>query len=184
MSARLHVMILGQTLSGKSTLAKMLAQQYMDAGTGVILYDPIGDLSWPCHLRTDSDSELLELMDTNSDCAVFIDEAAEIMGRGDKRNWRIATRGRHNGHRAHFISQRSFDSLAPIVRGQCSDLFLFNISFDDAKKIAREWNTDGSDRKMEIGNLVDIAPNLPPGKCIRIARHKRPELITVFEAGK
>ena len=169
--SRLHVMILGQTLSGKTTLAKKLAAEYQRNGIGVIYFDPIGDYTFPCDLRTDCDEELKELVNYNHDCAVFIDEASEVLGIGQRENWRLMTRGRHGGHRVHAISQRGYGAIAPICRGQCSDLFLFATCFDDCIKIGREWNTK---------DLEKTVPDFPPGQCIRLARNKKPEILRVF----
>ena len=127
------------TLSGKTTLAKQLAAQYRAAGLQVGVLDPLGDPEWQCDFRTDNADEFLRMFWASQRCAWFIDEAGESVGQFDTVMMRTATRGRHLGHRVHYISQRG-TQIARTVRDQCSHLFLFTTSLDDSKVHANEWN--------------------------------------------
>jgi DNA helicase HerA-like ATPase len=55
-----HSLILGMTESGKTTLAKRLAQHYKSRGIGVIVLDPLND-DWPCDFKTADPDEFLRV---------------------------------------------------------------------------------------------------------------------------
>lgn len=148
----LHVMILGQSTSGKSVLGKTFAQAYLDKGVGVLVYDPLNDSDWPCHFKTDNIEEFLEVFAETEEAALFVDEAWEVFGVGQKQNHIIATRGRHQMCRLHMMSQRSYSAIAPIVRDQCSDLFAFNLALKDAEELAKDWND------KSIQRIADFVP--------------------------
>jgi len=133
-----HCLILGMTESGKTTLAKELAAQYRAKGVGVLVLDPLADPSWPADYRTDDPEEFMRVFWESRQCAVFIDEAGEAVGRYDEVMNKSATRGRHWGHNCHYITQRGVQ-LSPTVRDQCGHLFLFTTALNDAKTHANEW---------------------------------------------
>lgn len=134
-----HALILGMTMSGKTTLAKALAVEYRAAGVKVGVLDPLGDPGWNADFRTGDAEEFLRMFWQSRQCAWFIDESGDMVGQFDKAMAQTATKGRHWGHRVHFISQRG-TQLARTVRDQCSNLFLFTTSLDDSKVHANEWN--------------------------------------------
>lgn len=134
-----HILILGQTLSGKSTLAKRLAQQYKSKGVGVIVHDPVGDPEWIADYRTANAEEFFRVYNDSRRCAVFFDEAGETCEEFRHEITKTATRGRHRGHRNHYIAQRG-TLILRTVRDQCSTLFLFNTGLEDCKVHAAEWN--------------------------------------------
>lgn len=137
-----HVLLFGQTLSGKTTLAKTkLVPAYKQNGVGVIVLDPMGDPGWNADFQTDSVDEFLRVVWESRQCAIFIDEAGESAGRFDAEMIKVATKGRHWGHRAHFLSQRGAQ-ISATIRDQCSTLFLFTTSANDCKIHANEWNND------------------------------------------
>ena len=134
-----HVMILGQTLSGKSILAKRLAASYKAKGIKVIVHDPIGDPEWNADFQTANFDEFFNVYNNSRQCAVFYDEAGETCRDYSKEMTRTATRGRHRGHRNHYISQRA-TLILKTMRDQCTGLFLFNTSLEDCKVHSNEWN--------------------------------------------
>jgi len=134
-----HGLILGMTESGKTTLAKKLARDFKASGIGVIVLDPMHDPNWVCDFKTDNQEKFLDVLWRSKSCAVFIDEAGEAVGRYAELMHRTATKGRHWGHRCFYIAQR-ITQIAPLVRDQCSHLFLFNSSLGDSKIHANEWN--------------------------------------------
>lgn len=140
-----HSLILGMTESGKTTLAKRLCLQYRAAGVKTIILDPLNDPDWRVGATdqmvfqtTDADA-FLEVFWMSESCAAFIDEAGEAVGRYNTVMQETATKGRHWGHNLHYITQGG-SQLAPIVRNQCSHLFLFATALSDCKKHADEWN--------------------------------------------
>lgn len=135
----MHVQILGQTLTGKTTLSKKLASGYRRAGVGVIVLDPIGDPEWDCDFRTSDFDKFMDVYRNSRQCAAFFDEAGDLCNAQPYLMTRTATRGRHRGHRNHYIAQRGVLILRTI-RDQCSQIFLFNSGLEDCKIHAAEWN--------------------------------------------
>lgn len=134
-----HVAIYGMTLSGKTSLAKRLAEEYRANGVKVGVLDPMGDPAWSADFRTADPDEFLRMFWQSRQCAWFIDEAGDMVGRFDAVMQQTATKGRHWGHRVHYLSQRGAQ-LSRTVRDQCSKLFLFTTALDDCKIHANEWN--------------------------------------------
>lgn len=126
------------TQSGKTTLAKQLVEQYQRSGINVLVLDPINDPSWGADFQTSDPDEFLDKVWTSRQCACFIDEAGETAGQYDKEMVKTATKGRHWGHRFHYISQRG-SMLSTTIRGQCSQLFLFTSGLKDSKIYAEEF---------------------------------------------
>lgn len=147
-------------MSGKTTLAKKLASDYVAKGIEPIVLDPLRDPSWPSNHILTNPNEFLALCESSEKCALFIDESGEsIKGNGGEMN-KIATRYRHYGHRAHFICQRA-QQLPPIVRDQCEFLWLFRVSKDDAKLLS-----------IEYGHDLTGAANFAKGECYFVQRFK------------
>lgn len=136
-----HVLILGMTLSGKTSVAKQLAQVYRAQGVKVGVLDPLGDPSWQADYQTSDPDAFLRAFWDSRGCAWFIDESGDAVGKYDEAMQRTATRGRHWGHRVHYLTQRGAQ-LSRTVRDQCSTLFLFCTSLKDAKLHAEEWNKE------------------------------------------
>lgn len=134
-----HILILGQTLSGKSTLAKRLAQSYKNQGIAVLVHDPVGDPEWQADYRSANAEEFFKIYNDSRRCAVFFDEAGETCEEFRHEITKTATRGRHRGHRNHYIAQRG-TLILRTVRDQCSGLFLFNTGLEDCKVHSAEWN--------------------------------------------
>lgn len=134
-----HVLILGMTESGKTTLARNLSAYYKHQNYGVLVLDPLCDPRWTCDFITDDQEEFLDVFWRSRRCIAFLDEGGESVGRYDTAMQQTATRGRHWGHSCHFIAQRA-TQLAPLVRDQCSRLFLFCSSIKDGKLLSEEFN--------------------------------------------
>lgn len=134
-----HALILGQTQSGKTTLAKRLAEHYTKNGIAVLVFDPVNDPSWPTQHRFDDFDTFIAVYWQSRQCAVFFDEAGEACEQFGHEMTKTATRGRHWGHRNHYIAQRG-TLIKRTIRDQCSQLFLFNSGLEDCKIHAAEWN--------------------------------------------
>jgi len=136
-----HLLIVGMTESGKSTLACQLSHTYQQAGIGVIVLDPLLDQRWAADVITDDSSYFLDLVSSpeTRGCAIFVDECGEMIGHFKKEMFFLATRGRHYGHNCHFITQRA-KQLSPTVRDQCGYLALFSCSLDDGIEMSRNFN--------------------------------------------
>lgn len=126
-------------MSGKTTLARDMAAIYARHGVNVLVLDPIADPRWPTEHRTSNQEDFLDWYWHSERCAAFMDEGGESVGRYNDAMARTATRGRHMGHVNHYIVQR-VTQIAPLVRGQCTRIYLFCSSRKDGEILAEEWN--------------------------------------------
>lgn len=145
-----HWLIVGQTRSGKSTLAKSMASQYRKNGIGVVVMDPMARVEqnretkpeWGADWITNDPFEFLDFVQDPSQCrqcALFCDESGDKIPKHDTRfNW-LTTSARHHGHVSHLISWRGVN-LNPTLRENCMNLVLFNISHEYAHQMAKEFN--------------------------------------------
>ena len=145
-----RTLILGITETGKSTLAKKLCAGYNARNIHTIVCDPLLDPDWCASFQTANPDDFVKMFFSSRDCAVFIDESGDVVGRFPSDELRtIATRGRHWGHDVFFIAQRA-TQLSATVRMQCTRLYLFTSSFEDGKILAQEFN------KPELRNCAQL----------------------------
>jgi hypothetical protein len=123
-----HAFINGGTMSGKTYLAQALAKEYQRSGYGVIVLDPMDDPSWNADRQFRTMPEFLKCANQATNCVLFVDEVGQTIGRNPppEVEW-LATRARHWGHRVFFIGQDPVQ-VKPIIRDQCGELFLFQVS--------------------------------------------------------
>lgn len=165
-----HCLIIGQTESGKSTLARKLAVEYGSRGIPSLIYDPIGEDAWKHLGETHSDMEgYIAKAKSVQRHALFIDEAAIAYQENGRKMDILATTIRQWGHRSHFICQR-FVGISPTMRNQCTFLYAFNISVKDGKDLADDWNEP---QLMECHKLRK-------GEYIALRRLGKPEHRAVF----
>jgi len=145
-----HVLILGMTESGKTTLAKELARKYKASNMGVLVLDPLQTTDWAADYNSADPDEFLNVFWDSKGCAVFIDESGDAVGKYDLAMTQTATRGRHWGHRVHYITQRGA-SISRTVRDQCSHMFLFRSGKQDCKIHAEEWARDELVNANQLG---------------------------------
>lgn len=134
-----HGLICGMTESGKSTLAKRLSAELIAAGITVLVLDPIQDPGWHTQYATADQSQFLQWYWNSRSCVAFIDESGEAVGRYNDVMNRTATKGRHWGHSNFYIAQEA-TQIAPLVRGQCSSLYLFTSAAKEGERMAAEFN--------------------------------------------
>lgn len=148
-----HVLIIGMTESGKTTLAKELNAEYRKAGLSSIILDPISDPGWmpgeDCFLTRDK-KKFLDVVKSSRSCAVFVDESGEAVGQYQTEMHWLGTRARHYGHSVHFLAQRSVQ-IATTVRDQCSIMYLFNCSKKDSLTLADDWNREEIKNAYKLG---------------------------------
>jgi len=130
-----HTLIAGTTESGKTTLAKMMCAAYAETGIKRIVLDPMNDPGWNADFQTRDANEFLRVMKASRQCACFVDEGSENVGRYDTEMHWCATQARHLGHRVTFICQAP-TQIAPVVRNNCSQVAVFRIAPNDAKVLA------------------------------------------------
>lgn len=141
----MHTLISGVTESGKTTLARELARALAAAGQNVIVYDPVGSATagggWPASAVVfDDSSEFFDYVERPDviGAHVFIDEAADFFGVGDKQNFWLLTRGRHFYLHVYLIAQRP-KMIAPNARSQCGRCYMFRLAVEDADEIGRDF---------------------------------------------
>lgn len=137
----MHGLICGQTMSGKTTLARKIAKQHRDAGRGILVLDPLYDeeLTALADWSTDDPEKFLEVVFKNRNCTLVIDEGGQTIGRFAAHLERLATQSRHLGHMAVFISQRPMQ-ISKTIRAQCGYLACFQVCGADAQGLADDFN--------------------------------------------
>lgn len=160
------------TESGKSTLARRLVAGYRVAGIHSLILDPLDDYAWRsagARFLTPHGKLFLDIVFKCKKCAIFVDECGEAIGRYGGEMKKLATRSRHYGHNAHFISQRAVD-IDKTIRDQCADLYCFRVSWRDAETLANEY---GYDELLECSKLNQ-------GEFIKCGRFLAPQKIRLF----
>lgn len=138
-----HTLIAGTTECGKTTLAKkLLIPTFKQSGISVIVLDPMSDPGWNADFQTTDPDEFLDVVWNSERCACFIDEAGQSSGAYDRPMHETATKGRHWGHRMHYLCQRPAQ-VAPVIRNQCTQVFAFLLEEEDAKAVSRSFVNKG-----------------------------------------
>ena len=143
-----HMLIVGTTESGKSMLAKDIARRWTRAGGTAFVLDPLLH-TWEATEVTADGDRFLALATSHQSCLLVVDEGAETIGRyaGEMR-W-LATRSRHYGHTAVFVTQRATD-VDRTVRDQCRHIAVFAVSAYDVALLVREFPQAGLERAVGL----------------------------------
>lgn len=173
-----HGMILGQTESGKTSLARTFAREMKRAGYGVLVLDPFEDPAWDCSWMTKDPAQFVATVKRSRRCFCFVDEVLYLSRRGhvDELEF-LATRSRHWGMSCFFVSQRGPGCIPRTVRDQTSLLYLFNTALEDAKVLHKEWNRPA---------IPEVGPFLGQGEFLKITKWgpvERRRLFTPRKAG-
>lgn len=118
-----------------------MARVYKSKNIPVLVLDPDKRKEWGADFITDDPEFFLETVKLNKKCALFVDESGSMIGRYSGAMAWLATNSRKWGHKAHFLAQRA-RQIDPLVRNQCSNVFVFKQSVDDSKIIASEFVCD------------------------------------------
>lgn len=149
-----HRLIVGQTLSGKTYFCNALASELKKQGKRVQIIDPVGAFDAPNLSESDFIDEVSQLETCPS--YVFFDECGDYFSMSHRENFWIARRGRHEGWHITFITTR-YNSVAPIVRDQCGEIFIFNVSRETAKDLARDFDINYNDiARLKTGDFIHI----------------------------
>lgn len=156
---------MGRTLSGKTTFAKKKAHSLQKAGYKTLVLDPFLDPEWKADFITTDPTAFLQAVWESRQCALFIDEGGQMIGKYDTIMEELATKGRHWGHKCFFISQRS-KQLSTTLRAQCSELAIFKQSLKDTKDLADEYVEPmiNEAHSLEKGGFIYVRDNVPPIK--------------------
>lgn len=141
-----RILIVGTGESGKSLLAKSMAAHYEKSGLAVTVFDPImTEWSADAFVTFDEPEFFEEIQKSYNEeltQAVFVDEADTLFSIGQKENFWLLTRGRHFKLYMHVITQRPA-LVAPTIRSQCNELYVFRVSKADAKLLAEDFAHEG-----------------------------------------
>lgn len=165
----MHSMIVGQTISGKSTCMRWLAREHVLKGDACLVHDAHledwGQDRWPGRVFVEhNDDRFLALVESSRRCALFIDEASDLCGnrKPDMRFVALARKGRHRGHAAHFCAQ-TITGIHHEIRANCPRVFVFNLTSQEARKTAdllgRPEIEDAT--TLETGEFLYVFPMQP-----------------------
>lgn len=159
-----HSLIVGMTLSGKTTLARILAKTLKkQTGRKVAVLDSLRDPKWEADFITDSSEEFLTYAQSNRGHLLIVDESGTTLNKFDRANSWLATTARHLGHRSFFITHR-VTQIDPVIRGNCDKLYVFATGPKDARLAAEEFNEP---------MLLDL-PKIPKLVFVEVSRFGSP----------
>jgi DNA helicase HerA-like ATPase len=177
-----HTLYAGGTMTGKTTLARLVARQRARKKRNVVIYDPVGTQTagggWPEGdnvLLFDDFEEFMTWVGKNGDADLFIDEAGDHFRVQDAENHWLLRRGRHYGYEVHLISQRP-KMMAPNVRNQCSKAYLFRLSTDDVREICGDMGRDAPTSELDKGDFIGVcsySPEIVKGNVFHLLNRKK-----------
>lgn len=145
-----HSLVIGMTLSGKTSLCRALAQGYKRRKIRTAVLDPLRDPQWKADFLTPSRDIFMRYVKRTTSHALFVDESGTSIEKGDSSNDWLTTTARHMGHVSHFIAHRP-QQLSPTLRMNCERLYLFTVGQKDAGFLADEWNCPALARCAQLG---------------------------------
>jgi hypothetical protein len=138
----MHIMIVGNSYSGKSMLAKRWAADAAQKGQAVVVYDPIRSENWPDSATKYYDASLfLDYLETAESTHVFIDEAKTLWDFDRARADKVVYQKRHQGMLVFLIAQRAM-MVPPNGRNQCSRVIAFRQQKKDSEILAEEYTAE------------------------------------------
>lgn len=136
----MHNCIVGASYSGKTWLAKRFAQDALDRGQNVIVFDPLKS-AWPKGSKCYSSVPgFLAAIECAESAHVFVDECKVLFNEDLRGGEKLLYQKRHQGLLVYLIGQRAEGMMPPNARDQCSKLFAFKQSVDDAKVLAAQYS--------------------------------------------
>ena len=145
MSDEKRILILGSSESGKSTIAKILIEQYKNfTDRKILVCDPMGYEWENADFVTQDSDELLEKAQKLENCLLFIDEAGKSIGRYPKGKTWFTDASRHNFHSVIICAHRSVHVSRDMIPH-------FNVFYllSQTKKDAVELSEDLNDEKIK-----------------------------------
>lgn len=140
-----HKLVVGQTLSGKSTLVKAMAAEAIKRGIVLVVYDPTLSPEWPTEFVTDDEETFYEMLRAvhaeGSQALCVVDEADTLLSMSHRHNWWMFQRGRHFAFEFVAITQRP-QLVAPSIRSNAPELFIFQTGKNDAAFLGEDYGVD------------------------------------------
>lgn len=163
-----HTLVVGPTRFGKTTIVKKHVTRLMQRHGIPVLALSSNPAEWDevASYATDDPDAFVRTAFEHVRCNVVIDEGAELAGRYDRQVYRLATRGRHNGHLCYFLAQ-DFMSFNKLIRKNCSSLILFKQPKPYLQELHNQFMVD------EILTACDFEK----GECLWIVEYGSPRHI-------
>jgi radical SAM superfamily enzyme YgiQ (UPF0313 family) len=173
-----HKLICGITQKGKSVWAGAMARRWTERGGLLLVYTPnkrdARDIWRPAgaaHI-TNNAAEAERIFWHHSRRAWWVwDEAGELFGldRQARQRHAMVTRGRHHPwlHTVVLICQQ-YRSIAPAVREQCTDLYVFGQGRKSVDALVEERIDRGFERCLTagVGEFIHKPNNNTPGRFL------------------
>lgn len=145
-----HSLVIGATGSGKTVLVHKMAKEFDKLGVPLLVLTPFDDdTSWNADFITDNSDEFLNVVFNHKSCLVVVEEAGEFAGQYNKAMFKLATRGRHNGHICIFIAQK-MKMVAENIRVNCQNLFLFKTTRKMCRILEEDFAVEGLERATTL----------------------------------
>lgn len=165
-------------MSGKTTLARLIARDLRRRKQAVVVYDPVGTATaggdWGKDTYiTDDEETLWDVIAHSRSPAVhvFIDEAGDLFNLQRKENHWLLTRGRHMGFIVYLITQRP-KMVAPSVRSQCGRCYMFRLATEDADEIGRDFGHSNLSREsLDRGDYLVLDSGARDYSRLRLPYH-------------
>lgn len=189
-----HRLFTGVTLSGKTTAARVFSRKYCAARIPTVVFDPTASTEtaggyWGDGAIVFEDAgTFLEYVNTidfskrrQADpeqfgaCMLFVDEADEIFSQSQRENFWLAKKGRHAGVYCNIITQRP-KMIAPTVRNQCAEAWVFRLAADDMRMIGADYGHDLSKEILDKGDylrIISAASTYSRGNIFRDLHRKK-----------
>jgi ABC-type glutathione transport system ATPase component len=156
----MHILIVGGSTCGKSSLARVLIDKSKKKKTDAIVFDPffvdgISDAQelWGAEQATSSKMKFGRMVNKSLRCLTVVDEASE-WGKSSKFLETIASKFRHRGQKIIFICQ-NYTMLSPTIRNQCSHIYVFRTLGESCKSLCKEY-----------GNIMKCVRNFKNGEYL------------------
>lgn len=146
-----------------------MAKEKQRNGIKTIVLDPFLDPEWGADFITSDPEQFLKIVWASRQCAIFVDESGDMIGKYNNVMNELATRARHWGHKSHFICQRP-KQLSTTIRSQCSELAIFKQSLNDTKDLADEF----------VEPMINQAHSLEKGEFIFVRDNQKPVKLSAF----
>jgi len=173
-----HIAICGGSTCGKSTLGKVLAQQFLRKNHAVYVLAARSE-KWPCSKLCLSMDELWSWVSAQRKAnrkrieqgqkpikiAVFIDDAGQTIDKYDKRFNYFATDARHDYIRSIFLIHAG-PQILPVVRNCVETLYLFRC----ATSVAKLWYDQFVHRE-----LLEVSESLDKYQYLWVPKFGKPE---------
>lgn len=153
-----HYLIVGMTGCGKTSLGKSLCRQFRRRRMLTLVLDPMYDDKWECDFKTPDLATFSACAWQRKGAMLFIDEVGGF-GKFADATTALMTKGRHLGH-CLFLMTQDLTQVSPLIREQCSKIYLFASSDRSFKLIADAF------RKPELITM----PSLGRGEFLEVSR--------------